>query len=257
MGDEEKTRKENLRESRKQLEKETQKFLRQGGEKIDYYRRNRSELVEGFTKKVGDNKEPAIGGLIVLTPVFIVFYVVAWLFQKIAQIPGNKYFNIATYFGLTDTARFYVDQTFKLSILLLVAAFLVTGVGHIVRTKPGFKLEKLMDSAFNGIPFLGTIYNVTKVSTETIFGGAEDLREPVKLDFNGVRLTGFKTGNNTDDGRSVIFLPTAPNITSGFVVELEDSQYENTDESAEEALTKILSAGFGSGRKTDEENDQN
>jgi uncharacterized membrane protein len=60
-----------------------------------------------------------------------------------------------------------------------------------------------------------------------------------------MRMTAFKTGKSTDDGREVLFLPTAPNITTGYVIEVESDEYVETNESVEDALTRILSAGFG------------
>jgi uncharacterized membrane protein len=39
-------------------------------------------------------------------------------------------------------------------------------------------------------------------------------------------------------------MPTAPNITTGFVMEVESEDITETDERVEEALTRILSAGF-------------
>jgi uncharacterized membrane protein len=42
----------------------------------------------------------------------------------------------------------------------------------------------------------------------------------------------------------VLFLPTAPNITTGFVMEVEEDRVEETGERVEEALTRVLSAGF-------------
>ena len=245
MMEEEKSTKDQFREGRRQLEEGTRKALKQSSEKIDYYRADRSELINDFSRHLGEQKEPAVSGIIVLAPLLIVMMVTGWLFDKIAQIPGNKYFNIAGYFGLENQAKFYVDQSFKLTILLIVGAIIVTGVGRFVNTEAGFEIEKILDKAFDHIPFLGTVYNVTKVSTETVLGGAEDLRQPVKIDFNGLRLTGFHTGNRAEDGRSIIFVPTAPNITSGFVVELEEENFEVTGETGEEALTRILSAGFG------------
>jgi len=58
-------------------------------------------------------------------------------------------------------------------------------------------------------------------------------------------MTAFKTGKTTDDGRDVLFLPTAPNITTGYVVEVEPDVYTEIDETVEDSLTRILSAGFG------------
>jgi len=60
-----------------------------------------------------------------------------------------------------------------------------------------------------------------------------------------MRMTAFKTGKSTDDGRDVLFLPTAPNITTGFVVEVDPDAYREIDETVEDSLTRILSAGFG------------
>ena len=42
-----------------------------------------------------------------------------------------------------------------------------------------------------------------------------------------------------------MFLPTAPNITTGFVIEVDPDDITETDERVEEALTRVLSAGFG------------
>lgn len=245
MGDERDSR-EHFREGKKHLERGTQKVLKQGSERLEYYRENRSELVENLSSKIGDPKKPATAGTIVLAPVFVTLLVVGWLFDKIAAIPGNQYFNIATGFGINNAAAaFYINQTFKLTIILLLAGIAVTGVGRLVNTRAGFRFEKALDTVFGAIPFLGTVYDITKVSTETVLGGSEDFSRPVKLEVNGLRLTGFKTGKKADDGRDIIFVPTAPNITSGFVVELEEEDYEDTGETAESALTRILSAGFG------------
>jgi uncharacterized membrane protein len=246
---------EHLKEGKKHLEKGTQKVLREGIEKgrrkTDYYRENRSELIQKMTNRFGDTKKPAVSGIIVLLPVLVVLFVVDWLFDKIQYIPGNQYFN------LTD---FYVvNQTYKLAILLVIGAIIVTGVGRLVRTKRGFQLEKLLDSLFDKIPFLGSIYDLTKVSAETLLGGGDDFSRPVKIEFNGMRVTGFKTGKEADDGRDIVFIPTAPNITSGMVVEIDEDRVTDADETSEEALTRILSAGFGqrdgkdTGRKEDED----
>jgi uncharacterized membrane protein len=255
MSEEEKGGKEHFKEGKKHLEKGTQRVLEQGIEKskeqrkkLQYYQENRSELIEDFSSRIGNPKKPAVSGLIVLLPVFTTLLVVSWLFEKIAQIPGNRYFNISQYTGILESGSipaYYLNQTLKLSMLLAAGAVLVTVVGRIAKTDKGFRLEKVLDKVFDRIPFLGSVYNITKVTTETVFGGAEDLSRPVKIKHGDIRINGFKTGNRSAEGREIVFMPTAPNITSGLVLELPDDRIEETDESAEEALTRILSAGFG------------
>ncbi|QGA79970.1 DUF502 domain-containing protein [Candidatus Nanohalobium constans] len=257
MGEErEKNTQNHFREGRKHLEKGTQKMLEQGIEKgreqrkkLEYYQQNRSEFITNLSARLGNPKKPAVSGTIVLLPVLAVLIVVSWLFDKLAAIPGNHYFNIAILFpdfiANNGVAAYYLNQTFKLSILLIFGGFIVTAVGRIVRTQQGFQLEKLLDKVFDRIPFLGSVYNITKVTTETMLGSTEDLSKPVKINHGDIRINGFKTGNKTEDGREIIFMPTAPNITSGLVLELPDDKIEETDETGEEALTRILSAGFG------------
>lgn len=58
-------------------------------------------------------------------------------------------------------------------------------------------------------------------------------------------MTAFKIGKQTKDGKELIFLPTAPNPASGFVIEVEEEDLIEIDESVDTALTRIVSAGFG------------
>lgn len=263
MGEDEKQGKDHFKEGRKHFEKGGRKVLEQGLEKgreqrkkLDYYKENRSDLIKNFSRRLGNPKKPASAGLIVLLPILAVLIVVDWLFDKIEQMPGGDIFNISNLIYINETVNYYLNQSFKLAMFLLIGALIVTGAGRFVKTQKGFKMEKWLDKAFNRIPFLGTIYNLTKVTTETVLGGAEDLSKPVKVEQGGFRLNAFKTGNRTEDGREIVFLPTAPNITSGLVLELEEDQIQETDETAEEALTRILSAGFGAENSNREENNR-
>jgi hypothetical protein len=43
----------------------------------------------------------------------------------------------------------------------------------------------------------------------------------------------------------LLFMPTAPNITTGFVIEVDPERYEEMNSSVEDAMTRLLSAGFG------------
>ncbi len=207
------------------------------GRRMKYYRQNRAQLIKKLSRKIGESKAPAISGLIAVLPLFTVGLVVYWLFNRINSMPGSEMFNF--------TGFYVIDQTIKLGAIIFLSAAVVTSVGRIVKTPQGFKAEKKIDNAFDRIPFLGGLYSLVKVTTETVLTGAEDLSEPVKVEFDGLRLTAFKTGNTTSDGRPIIFLPTAPNITTGLVIEIDPEKIVATDENAEEALTRTLSAGFG------------
>ena len=211
------------------------------GSKTNYYRKTRSEMVKRILKNLESPKKPAITGTIVLTPILVTLYLVSWLFQKLNSVPGNDFFNITNYF--------YINQMVKLLVLLVLITVIVTGIGRFVRTRTGFQLEKGFDKLMDKIPVIGSVYNITKVTVDTVMTGPEGFKEPAKIDVNGLRITAFRTGNKTDDGRDIVFMPTSPNITTGLVIEVDPEQLVDSNETAEDALTRVLSAGFGASNK--------
>ena len=182
-------------------------------------------------------KRDIASGLIVLVPLLVTAYVVAFVYQAIANLP----FLESTLVGLPVIVR--------VLITLLLFGLLVLAIGYLMRTTVGDLLEEMLDGTMNQLPGLRVVYNASKMAVETAVSGPDELQTPVKLEtWNGMRMTAFKTGKSTEDGRDVLFLPTAPNITTGFVVEVEADRYTEIDETVEDSLTRILSAGFGESR---------
>jgi uncharacterized membrane protein len=168
-------------------------------------------------------------GLVVLVPILVILFVLNWLYSRVAELP------------IIDTLPPY----YGVPVALVVFAMLVLSVGYLMRTTVGRLFERGLDSAMNRVPLIRILYNASKLAVETALTGTEDLQKPVRLEtWPGIRMTAFKTGKTTPDGREVLFMPTAPNITTGYVIEVEPERIEETGESVEEALTRILSAGF-------------
>ena len=181
-------------------------------------------------------KRDFASGLIILVPILVTAYIIIWVYNALAGIPiptiGNPVFRVA--------------------ITVTVFVLLVFAVGYLMRTALGSVLERTLDDVMNQLPGLRVVYNASKMAVETALGGTDELQAPVKIEtWQGLRMTAFKTGKSTADGRDILFLPTAPNITSGFVIEVEPDQYDQIDESVEDALTRILSAGFGDTNEED------
>jgi len=182
-------------------------------------------------------KRDFASGLIVLLPILVTLYVVYWLFARIAGIaPATE----------------PLGPVASALLTLLIFGLLVMAVGYLMRTALGSILEGYIDLLFNRLPGLRIVYNASKMAVETALTGTGDLQAPVRVTpWNGMRMTAFKTGKHTADGREILFLPTSPNITTGYVIEVEPEDYEVIDESVEEALTRVLSAGFGEDQKED------
>lgn len=174
-------------------------------------------------------KRDFASGLIILVPLLVTVIVLAWIYNRLARVPIP------------------VDsEPVRVLLSIVIFVLLVFSVGYLMRTALGSVLEHTIDDVMNQLPGLRVIYNASKMAVETALSGTSELQAPVRLEvWDGLRMTAFKTGKRTSDGREVLFLPTAPNITTGFVVEVEPDRYVEIDDSVEDALTRLLSAGFG------------
>lgn len=174
-------------------------------------------------------KRDFASGLIVLSPILVTILVMFWLYGQIADLPIVR----------------QVPGPFGVLIAVGVFIMLVFSIGYLMRTTAGRLVEARLDTAMNRVPLIRVLYNASKLAVETAVSGTDDLQQPVRLEtWNGIHMTAFQTGKRSDSGREVLFLPTAPNITTGFVIEVDSERIEPTGETVEQALTRILSAGF-------------
>lgn len=176
-------------------------------------------------------------GATVLAPVLVTGYIVFWLVQRITVIPGMDLLNVTPYSP--------INQILKLGVFLFGGMVLVALTGRLTGTKPGLKMEKALDRTMDSIPFIGQVYSITKTASDTVLHGSDRLTEPVKIDFDGLRLTAYRTGNSTEDGREILFLPTSPNVTTGLVLEAVSEKLSEPEEPYETVLRRTFSAGFG------------
>jgi uncharacterized membrane protein len=174
-------------------------------------------------------RRDVVSGLVVLVPILVILFVLNWLYTQVADLPIIR--TLPPYYGVP--------------VAIVVFVMLVLSVGYLMRTTAGRLVESGLDSAMNRVPLIRVLYNASKLAVETALTGTEDLQKPVRLEtWSGINMTAFKTGQTTAEGKEVLFMPTAPNITTGFVIEVAPERTQETGESVEEALTRILSAGF-------------
>ncbi|WP_058993031.1 DUF502 domain-containing protein [Haloarcula sp. CBA1127] len=191
-------------------------------------------------------KRDFASGLIILLPLLVTAYVILYLYSILASAAVIDAIDSQLLSTLGLPSGEPSVELARVFTTLIIFILIVFSIGYLMRTAFGDIVERAIDDAMNHVPGLRVVYNASKMAVETAVGGTEDLQAPVKLEvWDGMRMTAFKTGQTTDDGREVLFLPTAPNITTGYVVEVEPHRYEEIDERVEEALTRILSAGFG------------
>jgi uncharacterized membrane protein len=130
-----------------------------------------------------------------------------------------------------------------LAVLLYVMGVLATKVlgGRVV-----FKCHDLMET----IPVVRAIYGITRKATEMLSGtdNQTTFSRVVFVDFprKGMGTIGLVTGHlENDDGRAMLmlYIPSAPNPTSGFTALVFGEEVTPTDLSVEDAMILITSAG--------------
>ncbi len=192
-------------------------------------------------------------GIVVLGPILVSLYVIYRLYALAAGLAPGLIMNPDALEPLIPgeseravRTREQVTQFLRVVVTLIVFTSLTLSMGYLMRTTIGDLLERVFDDVANSIPGLRMVYNASKMATKTALGDQESLQEPVKIEtWEGLRMTAFKTGRQTEDGQELLFLPTAPNVSSGFVVAVDPDEMTEVDETVEEALTRVLSGGFG------------
>lgn len=137
-------------------------------------------------------------------------------------------------------------------VLALLPVVIVFAVGFAVTNALGRHLLHWFESKIRRLPLLGFVYSSIKQLVDALKGlGAERKFKGVafvEYPSPGCRLLGFVTGNfhdpQLDKDVTSVFLPTAPNPLTGFVVIVEDERVHASEMSLEEASKLILSAGL-------------
>ncbi|MDP6495984.1 MAG: DUF502 domain-containing protein, partial [Dehalococcoidia bacterium] len=117
------------------------------------------------------------------------------------------------------------------------------------------KLIRAFDAVMTRIPIVRLVYSATRqvlnalrISRETPFNRVVIVEFPRR----GMQSIAFVTGKAIDvDGEKKfpLYVPTAPNPTSGYLVMMPASEITGTDITVEEALSMVVSSGLLMPRK--------
>jgi uncharacterized membrane protein len=122
-------------------------------------------------------------------------------------------------------------------------------VGLIVTTVVGRRMVEWGNRVMENIPLVRVVYRTARQVTDALNSSATaHYRRVVLLEFPrpGLRSIGLVTSEwREPDGRLylMVYIPTVPNPTSGFLVVVPAEQVEPTAMSVEDALKVVVSAG--------------
>lgn len=135
-----------------------------------------------------------------------------------------------------------------ISFLLLL--LLITLIGALTSGLVGQQLLLALDRLFQRLPLARAVYTPARQLTEAVFVERSSLRKTVLVEYprRGMYALGFLTSEQplelADRRRGyLVFLPTTPNPTSGWLVLVPEDELHATSLSIEEGLKFIVSGG--------------
>ena len=178
-----------------------------------------------------------IAGLLVLIPVAVTFLLLKFVFD---------FFD-----GLLEPFLVHLpNYTQGMGIAALVIVIYLIGI--VTTHFLGKRIIQLGNNMIDRIPVVSGVYRAARQATEvfsTVKSGSDGKFSSVVLvEFpgNGLRSIGLVTGRLTDQGENpmiVVYMPTSPFPTSGFLVILYEHQVTPTDMAVDDAIKLIVSAG--------------
>ncbi|MCL0053084.1 DUF502 domain-containing protein, partial [Dehalococcoidales bacterium] len=130
-----------------------------------------------------------------------------------------------------------------------ITMVLIYLVGVIASNVVGRKLIHYGESLLRRVPIVRQLYTGIKQILESFSApGKTGFMQVVLVEFprKGMRTIGFITNESSDkSGKKLlnIFIPTAPNPTSGFLQIAGEDEIIRTDISVDDALKMVVSAG--------------
>lgn len=177
-----------------------------------------------------------LGGVLVILPVIIVIAIFLWLFRATADLMAP----VANILAETTQMQRSLADVIAV-IVLFVTCFLL---GLLVRTRGGAWTFRQIE---NYLLFNFPLYQSVKETLSQFLGGSKAQFSRVALVrvFDESLTTAFITATHAD-GSFTVFVPTAPNPTSGLIFHLPANKVFPTDVSVDRAMRTVLSCGAGS-----------
>jgi uncharacterized membrane protein len=201
-------------------------------------------------------------GLLVVVPTVVSIYVVIqllrWLYRKLIFLTFPK--TLLSNWLAPRVPGWAIDEAIKLIqtaefIVVLAALVILTALIGLI-TKIGLIrwLFRIAETVLERIPLVGMVYSALKQLLQAVFSGKGNFSKVVMIQFPrpGLWSMGFITRASDPAFEDVagkgqlynIFIPTTPNVTTGFLVVAPKEEFLELDISIEQAFKFIISGGM-------------
>jgi uncharacterized membrane protein len=186
-------------------------------------------------------KKYVMTGLVVVIPLWLTFFVMKILFKWISSFAF-------------PTVNYFVTDTYWVHIIARISSFFISIIsvvilGFITNRVFGKTALNSLEKLIKKLPIFGTVHFAAKQFINFIFGkdGMEKFKKIIFVPYpnEGVYSVAFLTGEQLIRGEKYIcvFMPTAPNPTTGFLLLFKEEELIYTDYTVEQAFQFVISVG--------------
>lgn len=177
-----------------------------------------------------------LAGVAVAVPLVVTYWVLAFAYRLVNGLSEPW---LRT-FGLN-----FPGLGFAITLLIFF------GLGVMAKHVIGRRVLERGESMLLRVPVVASIYAATKQVLQSLQGGGtKKFKRVVVVDFitPGSYVVGFATGGFTEAGTgrvmTTVFVPTAPNPTTGLIIAVPSDRVRDCDMSIEEATKMLFSGGL-------------
>lgn len=188
-----------------------------------------------------------LAGLFTLLPLVVTLWILKGIFNALVGIFRGPLTWAARQIQVPDPPTWGLVLLSALATVLLLLV-----VGALVGNFIGRQLLAWMDELMMHVPVVKTVYGATRQLMGAIQSGqGGSFKEVVLVEWPhpGSYTLGFVASRDCawvvpgGEGMISVYVPTAPNPTSGYVIMIEASKVRHVDLSADQALTWAVSGG--------------
>jgi uncharacterized membrane protein len=197
-------------------------------------------------------RDRILGGLLLVLPVLITFWVVYWLYSTLEDYAIRPLARVVIWkarVGQPETEPPLWFQTYAAPLIgILIAVLLLYCLGFFVRSR----LRRAMDWMLLRVPVIALVYNGVRQVFQALDRqrGEQRLQRAVLVAFPhpGMKSPAFVTATCRDVATQkvllCVFVPTAPMPASGFIMLVPEEEVTELDWSPEQTLQVLISVGL-------------
>ena len=188
-------------------------------------------------------------GLLTLLPLVITIVIITWLFKKIDSAVIGQVVNLFPKGWIESVPAKIVWKLLSLSIVIVAITFM----GIITRNVLVKKILELTEKIVVKVPFVNKIYSTIKEIRDTFVGKKKEFNRVVLFEYprKGIYTIGFvvnpmapsEVREHVNQSVLSIFLPTAPNPTSGLLIFVPERDTIPLKIGMQETMKLIISGG--------------